>query len=78
MTTLYPQHETASVGWYDPSGQPVYLWTSDVGWYDDTTGNLWDWPMYVTQNAGLLVIGVTLAEAEQSIRRLGHKIRGRR
>jgi hypothetical protein len=71
MSVLYPQRNTATVSWRDFTGQPRYLWTADVGWDDETTGLLWDWP---NDDPGLINNGVTLAQAERTLRQLGHTI----
>ena len=69
MTTLYPARRTGGVVWYGfGDGAPRYFWHPGLDWAPDSTGPLWD------TNARDINADVTLAQAERSLRQLGHTI----
>lgn len=80
MTALYPREASAAVVWHDFIGTARYIWASGTGWdvEPDATGNLWHAPTFFGSDAigpdGLLNIGVTLDQAERTLRQLGHTI----
>lgn len=69
MSTLYPQPRRHSVIWTDFNGKWRYVWFRDPNAPD--SGTLRDWR---SPDSGHINNGVTLAQAERSLRQLGHTI----
>lgn len=68
MTTLYPQARSLGITWRDFNGAGRYFWTPGHGWSLASTGPLID------DYALNLNADVTLAQAERTLRQLGHTI----
>lgn len=78
MTTLYPARRPSrlAVEWRDFNGAIRYRWFASGTPAPPAApqGALWDWPAWVATGKGVINASATLAQAERTLRQLGHTI----